>query len=71
MRHARPAFWQLTENAALANRGFTPILSLEAQNQKRGFAAALEQEEPLGGASIKVNAFPARIAGGAWRPQLR
>jgi hypothetical protein len=21
MEHARPAFWQLTENAALANRG--------------------------------------------------
>jgi hypothetical protein len=55
MRHARPASLQLTENAALANRGLLLGLSPGAQNQKRGFAAALEQGEPIGGASIKVN----------------
>jgi hypothetical protein len=43
MEHARPAFWQLTENAALANRGLLLGLRPGAQNQKRGFAAALEQ----------------------------
>ena len=63
MEHARPAFWQLTENAALANRGVLLGLSPGAQNQKRGFAAALEQDEPIGGASIKVNRLCDRLAG--------
>jgi hypothetical protein len=48
---------QWTENAALANRGLLLGVSPGAQNQKRGFAAALEQGEPIGGASIKVNHF--------------
>ena len=47
------------------------VLSPGAQNQKRGFAAALEQGEPIGGASIKVNRLCDRLAGGAWRAQLR
>jgi len=32
MEHARPAFWQLTENAALANRGL--LLEFRAQGSK-------------------------------------
>jgi hypothetical protein len=62
---------QLTENAALANRGVLLGLSPGAENQKRGFAAALEQGEPIGGASIKVNRLCDRLAGDAPRGQLR
>jgi hypothetical protein len=50
MQNARSASLQLTENAALASRGLLLGLSPGAQNQKRGFAAALEQGEPIGGA---------------------
>jgi hypothetical protein len=49
MEHARPAFWQLTENAALANRGLLLVLSsgLKTKSAAWGRAGA---GKPIGGA---------------------
>jgi hypothetical protein len=57
MEHARPAFWQLTENAALANRGL--LFEFRAQGLKTKSAAwgRAGAGEPIGGAQIKVNDF--------------